>query len=421
MAELRVHVHEMDCADEAALVRRALGSHPAITRIEFDLIHGFVDITFDERATSEAALLASVRSTGLHAHAVHGEDGRRDVEREHAHDHAHGSSVSTIVSGVLFLAGWVIEGFRADHWLDTFVHAEHVGQHDPQAVVLYGLSALSGLWPMWPRAAAALRHLRLDMHALVCLTVIGAAGIGEWSEGAAVAFLFALAHRMEAWSIERARREIAALVGRGPSLIAQGLQQSAPFERWIERFAAVYTPVVTAAAAVVAIVPPAFDGAWAMWFYRALFFLVLACPCALVISTPVTMVAALTAAARRGVLVKGGAVLERAAAATASTGAGLSAAGVTVATAQSQRDRVAAADVVLTQTDERAITMLVTHARRAMRVVRQNVAVSLITKLAFLASAPFGFAPLWMAVLADTGATVVVTLNGLRLLKPPRY
>ena len=90
---------------------------------------------------------------------------------------------------------------------------------------------------MWPRAWASIRHLRLDMHALVCLTVIGAAAIGEWSEGAAVAFLFALAHRMEAWSIERARAEIAALVGRGPSLVAEGLQQSAPVERWIERFA----------------------------------------------------------------------------------------------------------------------------------------------------------------------------------------
>ena len=58
---------------------------------------------------------------------------------------------------------------------------------------------------------------------------------------------------------------------------------------------------------------------------------------------------------------------------------------------------------------------LIDHARRAMRVVRQNVAIALLTKLAFLASAPFGFAPLWMAVLADTGATVIVTLNGLRL------
>jgi cation transport ATPase len=423
MTQLRVHVHEMDCADEAALVRRALASNTAVATVEFDLIHGFVDITFDEQSTSEAALVGAVRSTGLGAHAVHGDEGHQAVAREHAageHLHPHFSSRSTVISGVLFLAGWIVEGLRADHWLDTFVHAEHA-RHDDQAIVLYGMSALAGLWPMWPRAAAAVRHLRLDMHALVCLTVIGAAAIGEWSEGAAVAFLFALAHGMEAWSIERARREIAALVGRGPSLVAEGLQHSAPMERWIERFAAVYTPVVTAAAAIVAIVPPAFDGEWATWFYRGLFFLVLACPCALVISTPVTMVAALSAAARRGVLVKGGAVLERAATAASPTREALAAAGITVATTHTQADRIAAADVVLTETDERAVALLVRHARRAMRVVRQNVAVSLITKLAFLASAPFGFAPLWMAVLADTGATVAVTLNGLRLLKPPRY
>lgn len=419
MADLRVHVHEMDCAEEAALVRRALRPYPAISQVEFDLIHGFVDITFDDRVTSESVLVDAVRSTGLDAHAVHGEEGQRVVDREHAHDH-YGSSWSTAASGVLFGAAWVADAAQADHWFDTFVHSDHA-DYPVAAVVLYGLSALAGLWPMWPRAIAAVRYRRLDMHALVCLTVIGAAAIGEWSEGAAVAFLFALAHRMEEWSIERARKEIAALVGRGPALIAEGGHRTAPVERWIERFAAIYTPVVTAGAAVVAIVPPLVDGDWSTWFYRGLFFLVLACPCALVISTPVTMVAALSAAARRGVLVKGAAVLERAAAASTPTQSGLAAHGISVATLQSQRARLASADVVLTESDERAIVLLVSHARRAMRVVRQNVAVSLLTKLAFLISAPFGFAPLWMAVLADTGATVVVTLNGLRLLKPPRY
>jgi cation transport ATPase len=287
------------------------------------------------------------------------------------------------------------------------------------------------------------------MHALVCLTVIGAAAIGEWSEGAAVAFLFGLAHRMESWSIERARAEIAALVGRGPALVAVGRQRavvasdtapvawpgpggpSGPAERWIERFAAIYTPTVVAAAAVVATMPPLIDGQWAVWFYRALLFLVLACPCALVISTPVTMIAALSAAARRGVLVQGGAVLERAAQASAANRQGLAEAGITVASAQSPS--VDRADVVLKQADdsgpragaldseEPAIALLVRISRRAMRVVRQNVAIALMTKLAFLISAPFGFAPLWMAVLADTGATVIVTLNGLRLLGgPPR-
>ena len=416
MAEVRLHVHGMDCADEAALVRRALAPNRAVRGVEFDLINGNVDITFDESATTEAALVSAVSGTGLGAHAVHadGESPEQHAADLHAHDHSGGrTTASTAASGLLFLTGWLIEGAASDHWLDSFVN--HV--HDPRAAVVYGLSAVIGLWPMWPRAVASVRHLRLDMHALVCLTVIGAAAIGEWSEGAAVAFLFALAHRMEAWSIERARREIAALVGRGPSLVAQGLQQSAPVERWIERFAAIYTPVVTGAAVMLALVPPLVDGQWGEWFYRALVFLVLACPCALVISTPVTMVAALTSAARRGVLVKGGAVLERAAGVRAPTRAGLAEAGITVVGAKEVRAAHVEPDVVLTAADDREIALLIRHARRALRVIRQNVAIALLTKVAFLISAPFGFAPLWMAVLADTGATVIVTFNALRLLR----
>jgi cation transport ATPase len=430
MAHLRVHVHEMDCADEAALVRRALTPTNGIHALEFDLIHGFVDVSFDAQVTSEAELLGAVRSTGLAAHAVHGEDGRRAVASEHAHrEHPHASTIATTISGVLFLIAWAIDGLRAQSWIEVFVPRDEFAG-DPRATVAYALSAAAGVWPLLPRAAAAVRHLRLDMHALVCLTVAGAAAIGAWSEAAAVAFLFGFAHRMEAWSIARARREIAALVGRGPSMVAHrelhaavtastldGWGTSAGrVERWVERFAAIYTPLVTAAAATVAIVPPLIDAAWAVWFYRALLFLVLACPCALVISTPVTMIAALSSAARRGVLVKGGAVLERAATAQAATRQALRDAGVSVVGAHHALLDIDSADVVLTASDERAIVLLVHHARRAMRVVKQNVAIALLTKLAFLISAPLGYAPLWMAVLADTGATVIVTINGLRLL-----
>ncbi len=91
---------------------------------------------------------------------------------------------------------------------------------------------------------------------------------------------------------------------------AQG--QRAPTQRFVDQFARVYTPIVFAIAFLVAMVAPlAFGAPWFDWIYKALVLLVIACPCALVISTPVAVVSGLTAAARRGILVKGGVYLEQ--------------------------------------------------------------------------------------------------------------
>ena len=91
---------------------------------------------------------------------------------------------------------------------------------------------------------------------------------------------------------------------------AQGSR--APTQRFVDQFARVYTPVVCVLALLVAVVPwGAFGEPFLPWLYRALVLLVIACPCALVISTPVTIVSGLTAAARRGILIKGGVYLEQ--------------------------------------------------------------------------------------------------------------
>lgn len=94
-------------------------------------------------------------------------------------------------------------------------------------------------------------------------------------------------------------------------LVGEAEENKPPTQRFVDRFAAIYTPAVFVLAILVALVPPLLFGQpWLFWIYRSLVLLVIACPCALVIATPVSIVSGLTALARRGVLVKGGVHLE---------------------------------------------------------------------------------------------------------------
>ena len=103
------------------------------------------------------------------------------------------------------------------------------------------------------------------------------------------------------------------LLARIVHAVEQAQASRAPTQRFVDRFAAVYTPIVFVLAVLLALLAPAVLGwSWAQAAYQALALLVIACPCALVISTPVTVVSALTAAAQRGVLIKGGSALEAA-------------------------------------------------------------------------------------------------------------
>ncbi len=100
-------------------------------------------------------------------------------------------------------------------------------------------------------------------------------------------------------------------IARVVKLVEEAQESKAPTERFIDRFSKIYTPGVLVVGALVAIVPPLLFGqAWGGWVYKGLAVLLIGCPCALVISTPAAIAAGLSAGARRGLLLKGGAVLE---------------------------------------------------------------------------------------------------------------
>ncbi|WP_105435156.1 heavy metal translocating P-type ATPase [Neorhizobium tomejilense] len=100
-------------------------------------------------------------------------------------------------------------------------------------------------------------------------------------------------------------------IARVVRLVEEAQESKAPTERFIDRFSRYYTPGVVAVAALVAILPPLVAGAsWSEWVYKGLAILLIGCPCALVISTPAAIAASLSSGARRGLLMKGGAVLE---------------------------------------------------------------------------------------------------------------
>ena len=393
-ATMELRIDGMDCVEEVSLLKRELVPLFGSDRpLFFDLIQGRLKVDLTGSDVTEDQIIAAVERTGLSWSVWTGDGKGSDDVRFWM---SHRRTILTVVSGVFGAAGLFFQ-------TTTVVANDGVAT---SAIVAYCVAILAGLFLVLPKAWRSLATLRPDMNLLMSVAVVGAVAIGEWFEGAAVAFLFSVSLLLESWSVGRARRSIAALMDLSPpvahlrdnsgdvqdvspgevpvgstlivrpgekvpldgrvlvgqtainqapitgesvpvekspgdevfagSVNGDGLieiestkaadettlariikmvgdagSKRAPSEKWVERFAAIYTPVVMVVALLMLLVPPLiFQGDWSVWLYRSLVLLVIACPCALVISTPVSVVASLAAAARNGVLIKGGVFIE---------------------------------------------------------------------------------------------------------------
>jgi len=381
-------VDGMDCGECARTVERVIGKLDGVREVQVRfsstkmIVTHTAEIAELMKAVDQVGYRPTLLETTLEGAGV--QAGQQSLWKRHRR------TLLTAVSGALWGLGMILE---------------FGGWSEQTAILLFLLSMLTGGYYAARAGFYALKSFTLDMNFLMTAAAIGAAAIGEWSEGATVVFLFAVGNWLQAMTMERTRRSIRslmdltpreALVRRGGKevklqltdvriddvvivrpgerlpmdgivvsgrstvnqapvtgesipvskaagddvyagtlnetgslefrvtkrvedstisriihLVEEAQAQKAPSQQFVDRFATIYTPAVVLLAVLVAILPPLLGfGTYDVWIYRALSLLVIACPCALVISTPVSIVAAIGNGAKRGVLIKGGAFLE---------------------------------------------------------------------------------------------------------------
>ena len=381
--ESQLRVEGVDCPEEVKLIEKAVKPLTGVSSVSVNIMTGKALIQHDETIQVDD-LIAAIAKMGLRSAIDTGQQETKKLDNKQL--------LCVCISGLFTLIGLIIQCS---------------GLHSlPFSIASFGIAIIAGGILVFPKSLRAISKRSLDMNVLMTIAVIGAIGINQWAEGAAVMFLFSLSEFLESMSVARARHAVQSLLNIAPKiawvmrdgdaveigvdevksgetvLVRSGMQipldgevitgkstvnqasitgesmpvskktgdpvfagtlngegsleikvtktsgdtmlaqiirrveeaqkQKAPTQRFVDVFAKYYTPFVILLALLVFTIPTLILGAddWQNWFLRALVLLVVACPCALVISTPISIVSGLTMMARRGVLIKGGAFLE---------------------------------------------------------------------------------------------------------------
>ncbi|MDW7673675.1 MAG: cation-translocating P-type ATPase [Bacillota bacterium] len=417
-----MYVKGLDCPDCAKAMEEDIRKLPGITQVKLTFSLGKLEISHEGQ---EGQILKIVEEHGCKLDKVKGANfignitGTMPKEREAAAAAANswvskgtgllaeigaGGATSASISGIALLGAVLLTLLKV-----------------PQELVIgsYLVAIALGGWATFKRGSKNLIKLKFDMNVLMTIAVVGAIFIGEWLEGAVIAFLFSLSHTLENYSMEKTRQSVKELMTLAPDiatvkrqskcsdgccasntavfseeklpvesvmvgdivivrpgerismdgkvvfgsswaneasitgesilkeknvgskvfagsineggyveieveklskdntvskiieLVEGALAEKPPVQQFIDRFASYYTPAILALALSLITIPTLILGQdFNTWFYRALALLLVACPCALIISTPVALVTAMGRGAKDGILIKGGIYLE---------------------------------------------------------------------------------------------------------------
>lgn len=379
-------IEGMDCADCAAKLEKKLAALAGVRTATVNFGAGKLSVEHD---LSDTDIIKAVQQAGYLA-IPDGQAVRPGAQPSGAWWRK-SRTMATIGSGIFLLAAMLLEwgGVSEDIVIPLYLTAMLLGGYHVAKSGLYGLKSLT-----------------MDTNFLMTIAAIGAVAIGEWSEGATVVFLFSLGNALQAYTLDKTRQSIRALMELAPRealvrregqeirlpveeiavgdviivkpgeriamdgnvlsgfstvnqaaitgesmpvekqtgdqvyagtvneqgaleitviklaadstlakimhMVEDAQAEKAPMQQFVDVFAKYYTPAVILAALGLMLIPSlVLHQPFDVWFYRALVLLVISCPCALVISTPVSIVSAIGNASRRGVLIKGGAHLEQ--------------------------------------------------------------------------------------------------------------
>ena len=207
----------MDCGDEVAALKREVGLIVGSEdKLSFDLVNGRMSVVGRADALPIALIEKAVRRTGMTAElwqegatsdAALAEERRRRTQ-----------TILTTASGVLAASGLALHAILGGGLAAAVGATETTVSTPLPAIAAYVLSILCAVRYVAPKALLSARRLRPDMNLLMMVAVAGAVGIGEWFEAATVSFFFVLALALEAWSLGRARRAVAALMELAPTV-----------------------------------------------------------------------------------------------------------------------------------------------------------------------------------------------------------